>query len=549
MAKTAKRKAPKLPAKWPAANPEARYTSDLVPAARNARTHSKAQVEQVADSIEEWGWTNAVLVDPKDNIIAGHGRVLAAELLQIEAVPVVIAKGWSKAQIRAYILADNQLAANAGWDREVLALEIGELAALDFEVGLIGFEPAEMQSLLFPENLDPLAGEDNAELPALETVVISQPGDLWLLGSHRVMCGDSTRPDDVARLMSDDMKLEATGDGAVLATCIFADPPYGMGKERDGVLNDNLYREKLDAFQMAWWTVARDFLTENGSAYIWGNAPDLWRLWYTGGLSLAGDLMVRNEIVWDKINIPGMKSDLLQSYPIASERCLFLMRGQQFLGNQNKDDYWPGWEPLRTWLIAERKRMGWKVSDVNKATGTSMAGHWFGKSQFQPIGEAHYQALQEAADGVAFVEDYAELFERLFPDLLKQGEDHRRSISDKVRESRSYFDNGHDAMTDVWRFGRVVGEERFGHATPKPVSMVGRAITSSVPEAGLFFDPFLGTGTSLVAAELLGRVCYAIDLEPAYVDVSVRRWQERFGQAARLDGDGRTFDEIQGAGR
>lgn len=545
MAKTAKRKTPKLPAHWPAANPEARYTADLVPAARNARTHTKAQVQEVANSITEWGWTNAVLVDPADNIIAGHGRILAAALLGIEAVPVVIAKGWSDAQIRAYLIADNQLAAKAGWDTEILGLEMTDLVALDFDVGLIGFEAEEVQSLLFPEDGNALAHEDNAELPPLEAVIVSQPGDLWILGDHRVLCGDSTRPDDVARLMDD----VALNEETAVAACVFADPPYGMGKERDGVLNDNLYREKLDAFQMAWWTVAREHLGENGSLYIWGNAPDLWRLWYTGGLSLAGDLMVRNEIVWDKVNIPGMKSDLGHSYPIASERCLFLMRGQQFIGNQNKDDYWPGWEPLRTWLIAERKRAGWKVSDVNKATGTSMGGHWFGKSQFQPIGEEHYAALQEAADGVAFVEDYAELFARLFPDLLKQGEDHRRSISDKVRESRSYFDNGHDAMTDVWRFGRVIGEERFGHATPKPVSMVGRAIMSSTPEHGLILDPFLGTGTSLIASELLGRTCYALELEPAYVDVSVRRWQERAGQVARLDGDGRTFDEIAGAGR
>lgn len=532
----------RFPGSWPASQVEVRDLAELTPYARNARTHTRAQVAKIAASIREWGWTVPVLIDEDNTIIAGHGHVLAAEVLEIERVPVMVARGWSEAQRRAYVIADNRLALDAGWDLETLGAELLELTALDFDLGLTGFEEKEIKRLTFDDRKGDLEAADAEDLPELEQVVISRPGDLWLLGEHRILCGDSTRHDDIARLMASD-------DPDDLAACIIADPPYGMGKEKDGVANDNLYREKLDSFQMEWWTIARDYLDENGSAYVWGNAPDLWRLWYTGGLSRSGDLHVRNEIVWDKGSAFGMRSEGQHSFPAGTERCLFLMRGQQFIGNQNKEDFWEGWEPLRAWLVEQRNKCGWKVKEVNALTGTHMAGHWFGRSQFQPISEEHYATLQKAADGVAFLEDYEDLFERLFPGLRDGGNAHRRQISEQVRGSRSFFDNTHDTMTDVWRFPRVHGEDRFGHATPKPVSMIGRCVKSSSEEGAIIFDPFSGTGTVLVACELLERICYAVELEPAYVDVAIRRWQKQAGTAATLDGDGRTFDAIAGGGR
>lgn len=548
MAKTKSKRAPRprgvgkvtpplqLPKEWPASKVEVRKVSELVPYARNARTHTDSQVSQVADSIARRGWTNPVLVDEGNGIIAGHCRVLAAEKLGLEAVPVLIARGWSEEEKRAYVLADNRLALEAGWDPAVLALELGELRALDFDLKLTGFGDQEVQRLLFDNSVDPLTNADGGELPEVRSVVVSKPGDVWIMGRHRLTCGDSTRADDVARAM---------GEDALQVDCVIADPPYGMGKEKEGIANDNLYREKLDAFQMAWWRVARERLAENGSVYLWGNAPDLWRLWYVGGLSASGDLLVRNELVWDKGTGFGMRSEGQHSYPPATERCLFLMRGQQFLGNQNKEDYWEGWEPLRLWLVEQRDRAGWKVKEVNRITGTHMAGHWFGRSQFQPISREHYATLQQAADGAAFVESYDELFGRLFPELRDGGNEHRRQLSERVRESRTYFDNAHAAMTDVWQFPRVHGEERFGHATPKPTAMIGRCVRSSVPEEGVVFDPFSGTGTVTIACELLGRACRAVELEPAYVDVAVRRWQQQAGESAILENEGRTFAAVE----
>lgn len=529
-------KPPPASSEWPTANPEERPIAALLPYAHNARTHSPEQVEKIAASVREWGWTNPVLIDERNVIIAGHGRVLAAQLLKLEAVPVIVARGWTEAQKRAYVIADNKLALDAGWDLGILAAELGALGDLSFDLGLTGFSDMELGRLLGTPEEDALEHADEAAIPDVQKRTIARPGDLWILGPHRIAVGDCTDAETVARLM----------DGQV-AACVVADPPYGMGKEAEGVANDNLYREKLDAFQMAWWRTVREHLAENGSVYVWGNAPDLWRLWYLGGLSADDSLAVRNEIVWAKSSAPGMGSDDAHCYAPETERCLFLMRGQQFLGNQNLDAYWEGWEPLRAWLCAERDKMGWKPSDVNRITETHMAGHWFGRSQFQPIRPEYYAMLQKAAEGRAFVESYDALFGKLFPEAKAGGEAYRATLSEQIRSTRTFFDGAHDAMTDVWRFSRVVGEERFGHATPKPVAMMGRCVRSSVPEGAAFIDPFLGTGPTLIAAHLLRRRCFALELEPAYVDIAIRRWQDKSTEPARLDGDGRTFAEISKA--
>ncbi len=523
--------------RWPTSNQETRKVAQLLPYAHNARTHAPEQVHKIAASIREWGWTNPVLIDERNVIIAGHGRVMAAKLIGLEEIPVLVARGWTEAQKRAYVIADNKLALEAGWDIGILSAELGQLAELKFDLGLTGFGEKELGMLIDPDD-DDLESADEVALPPLQKRVVARTGDLWILGPHRILVGDSTDPATWARLMSGEV-----------AACVIADPPYGMGKESAGVANDNLYREELDAFQMKWWRAVRAHVAENGSAYVWGNAPDLWRLWYLGGLNAEERLTVRNEIVWAKSSAPGMASEDAHCYAPETERCLFLMRGQQFLGNQNLDEYWDGWEPLRAWLCSQRDVLTWKPSDVNRVTESKMAGHWFGKSQFQPISREAYEVLQKAAEGRAFIESYDDLFLRLFPDARAGGNAYRRELSERVRDSRSYFDGAHDAMTDVWRFNRVVGEERYGHATPKPVAMMGRAVRTSVPEGGLFVDPFLGTGPCLIAADLLKRRCYAVELEPAYVDIVIRRWEARSPESSTLDGDGRTFHEISLARR
>lgn len=253
-------------------------------------------------------------------------------------------------------------------------------------------------------------------------------------------------------------------------------------------------------------------------------------------------LMVRNEIVWDKGSGIGMRSAAEHSIPTATERCLLLMRGTQFLGNQNKDDYWEGYEPLRAWLNTETGRLGWTAKDLNALTSTQMAGHWLSKSQFSPIPQRHYETLQEAAGGKAFTLSYDELFGQLFPDIKGGGNQHRRNISAKLREVRTHFDNTHDAMTDVWRYPRVTGEERYGHATPKPVAMVERAVLTSSREGDVIAAPFSGTGPEFIAAHRTGRVCVGMELSREYADLICRRWQQHTGIVPVLEATGAEHD-------
>ena len=222
-------------ARWPADAIERRPVAALVAYARNARTHSDEQVAQIAASIREWGWTMPVLIDEAGTIIAGHGRVLAAQRLGLVEVPVMVAAGWSEAKRRAYVIADNKLALNAGWDEELLRLELGDLKGMGFDLTLTGFGELELGKLLL--GIDGDGDPDEAPEPPAEP--ISKPGDLWICGEHRVLCGDATVRADVDRLLDGD-----------LADMVFCDPPYNVnyansakdklrGKNRP-ILNDAL---------------------------------------------------------------------------------------------------------------------------------------------------------------------------------------------------------------------------------------------------------------------------------------------------------------------
>ena len=199
---------------WPADRIERWAVQRLVPYAKNARTHSAAQVDQIAASIREWGWTNPVLVDEAGTIIAGHGRVLAARKLRIVDVPVMVAAGWTEVQKRAYTIADNKLTLNGGWDEELLGLELEELEVLGFDLDLIGFSEDERVALT-ARGTEGLTDPDT--VPDLPSNPVTRPGDLWLLGSHRLICGDSTCREDAARLLA-----------GVKPHLMVTDPPYGV---------------------------------------------------------------------------------------------------------------------------------------------------------------------------------------------------------------------------------------------------------------------------------------------------------------------------------
>jgi len=200
---------------WPADKVERRAVDSLVPYARNARTHSPEQVDQLAASIREWGWTTPVLVDEVGSLIAGHGRVMAAKKLGIAEVPVMVAAGWSEAQKRAYVLADNKLAMNAGWDNDLLKVELEGLKELDFNLDLTGFGSDELATLL-AEKTEGLTDPD--EVPEPPAIPVSEMGDVWILGKHRIVCGDATNISDWEKMNVD--------EGFIL----FTSPPYNLGE-------------------------------------------------------------------------------------------------------------------------------------------------------------------------------------------------------------------------------------------------------------------------------------------------------------------------------
>lgn len=274
---------------WPANKVERRSVADLVPYARNARTHSPQQVDQIAASIREWGWTTPILIDETGGIIAGHGRVLAAQKLGIKDVPAMTATGWTEAQKKAYVLADNKLALNAGWDDELLRVELGELAALDFDMPLIGFNDDELATLL-ADKTDGLTDPDDVPEPPVNPVTVE--GDVWILGKHRIVCGDSTKAEVVKKLMA--------GQSADLC---FTSPPYAQQRDYKSKITD------WDALMNGVFSIipvkdGAQVLVNLGLVHESGRVNSYWDAW----LAFMGECgwPLFGWYVWDKgFGLPG----------------------------------------------------------------------------------------------------------------------------------------------------------------------------------------------------------------------------------------------------
>ena len=467
----------------------------VIPYARNPRKNDAA-VSGVAASIQEFGFQNPIIIDKNDTVVAGHTRLQAARKLDLKTVPCVRAENLTDAQVKAFRLLDNKLAEKSEWNSELLSLEIADISALDFD--MVKFDCDFSTDIEPPE-----VNTEDDEVPEAPKEAFSKLGDVWLCGKHRVMCGDSCNETHVKKVITAEITL------------LHADPPYGMGKEKEGILNDNLYCQKLDEFQMAWWNICKKHCKQNSSIYIWGNAEDLWRLWYVGGLKDSERKTFRNEIVWNKKAGQGILSESHRQYPCVTERCLFFMLGEQGFNN-NADNYWEGWEPIRKYLEDERKKAGWDIPTMKRIVGHSdlSRDHWTSKSQWNFPTKEIYLKLQEAGKA-------HDVFKRDYDELKRDYDELKREFY----STRAYFDNTHDSMTDVWEEKRVLKEQdRNGHATPKPVEGIMRIVKTSSQKDESIFDPFLGSGTTLIAAHRLGRICYGMEIEPKYVDVICRRF-------------------------
>jgi DNA modification methylase len=364
-------------------------TETLIPYARNSRTHSDEQVAQIMASIREFGFCNPVLIDAAGTIIAGHGRVMAATRMKLETVPCLRLSHLTEAQRRAYVIADNRIALSSSWDSELLANELSDLHADEFDMALLGFDADELAALL---DFEQLPGDENAgevvedEVPEPPVDPITKPGNLWILGEHRLLCGDSTNADDVERLM-----------GGERADCVVTDPPYGIGKLMEG----GTWAKKQDAqFEMM-------------------------REWDD----------TTSQSFFDNVESLGVPS--------------VIWGGNYFQT-----------PPSRCWLA-------WNKPEFPTMSSVELA----------------WTNLDRNAKRI-----------------------------------------------DCPRTHQVDGAKE--HATQKPIAVMAWSLGFV---DGSVYDPFLGSGTTLIAAEQLNRKCYGMEISPAYCDVIVKRWENLTGKVATLE--------------
>ena len=475
---------------------------ELIPYENNARINDKA-VDVVANSIKEFGFKNPIIIDKDGVIVAGHTRVEACKKLGIDKVPCIIADDLTEEQIKAFRIADNSSAQVAEWDMEKL---MAELETIDLDMTMFGLDEQikDIEKQFAKEIIEDEVETDN--IPKR-----TETGDIWKLGNHYLGCGDST----------DFLWLKTLMQGKK-ADLVFTDPPYGMKKEKDGVANDNLNYDDLLEFNKQWIPLTFDLLKDNGSWYCWGIDEPLMDIYSNilKPMMRENKITFRNLITWDKGNGQGQLSADFRMYPIADEKCLFVMVGQQHLSETQ--DKWTGeFDWLLNYINTELNKIGLKRGKQYEAFmgSTNKSQHHLSKSHFGLMQKEDYLKLQAEANRQG-----VKAFEREYEDIKRE-----------YYANRAYFDNTHDNQNNVWHFDRVGKDEREhtgGHATPKPIALCSRAIKSSSREGEIVLDVFGGSGSTLIACEQLNRVCYANELDPHWCDVTINRWETLTGEKA-----------------
>ncbi len=461
----------------------------LVPYAKNARTHSDEQVAQIAASIVEFGFTNPILVDSNAGIVAGHGRLLAAKKLGLAEVPVIVLDHLSEIQRRAYVLADNRLSLSAGWNDDLLAEELAAIEAEGFDPGVIGFTDEELECLLAeddaPASAEPPAEEEIPEAPA---VAVTQPGDMWLIGTHRLICGDCRDLDVVERLL----------DGA-RAHIVFTSPPYATQREYDPASGfQPVPPEKYSAWFRDVAANIRAVLAEDGSYFlnIKEHAAEGERNLYVKDLVIAhkrqwGWRFV-DEFCWRKTDngVPGG------------------------WGNRFKN----AWEPVHHFCLQSQ------IKFRPEAVG-HVSEDCFDYSPDNPKSTSGSGLLGTGPRGAA----------ASLPPEGSQAWGHMR---------RKLVDGRHEGIARPSNVIEVRTESNQGsHSAPFPRGLVEFFVKAFSDPGDIVFDPFLGSGTTMAAAHVLERAGYGIEISPAYCDVILRRMEHLTGiEPALLTGE--TFNDI-----
>jgi DNA modification methylase len=395
--------------------------TEITPYSRNAREHSPAQVAQIVASIREFGFTNPLLVDEQNVLIAGHGRLAAARSLGMAQLPAVVLEGLSDAQKAALRLADNKLALNATWDDDLLRTELADLRDVGFDLALTGFGEDELLGL-FADGTEGLTDPDEVPEPPAEPV--TQPGDVWLLGRHRLVCGDSTLPAAVDAAL-----------GGVRPHLMVTDPPYGVEYDAN-----------------------------------WRNEPEKLNLKSANVMKSA--TAARGKVMNDD------RSDWTEAYALFPGEVAYVWHGER----QSPE------------LIGHMRACGFEPRNLIVWAKSSLV-----------ISRGHYHPQHETCWYL-------------------------------VRKGATGHWAGDRKQTTLWQIDKPHKSET-GHSTQKPVECMRRPIENNSSPGQAVYEPFSGSGTTIIAAEMTGRACHAIEISPQYVDVAILRWQAFTGQTAtRPDG-------------
>jgi DNA modification methylase len=456
-------------------NVEYRQVEALIPYARNPRTHSDEQVAKIAASIVEYGWTNPVLVDGDNGIIAGHGRLAAARKLGLEQVPVIELAHLTPTQKRAYVISDNRLALDAGWNEELLALELAELSEAGYDLALTGFDDTEIEAFLSDEvvsddaDQEQDASEDDEpdaadKVPDAPVVPVSRPGDVWTIGPHRLICGDAGDRDVVATLMQCEQ-----------ARLCFTSPPYG--NQRD----------------------------------------------YTSGGIADWDALMRG---------------VFACLPMADDGQVLVNLGLIHRDNE-VIPYWDGW---LNWMRTQGwRRFAWYVWDQ----GPGMPGDWAGR--FAPSFEFvfHFNRASRKPN-------------KIVPCKHAGQESHLRADgSSTAMRGKDGQVNGWtaagqptqdfripDSVIRVMRHKGKIGQD-IDHPAVFPVALPEFVIEAYTEAGDIVFEPFGGSGTTMLAAQRTGRVCRMVEIAPEYVDVAIKRFQQNHPDVpVTLVSTGQSFNDV-----